>query len=121
MGTPAQSLVLTPSNLSFLAQPNGQPPAAQTVGVNVTSGSLGFTAAVTQGASWLSVNPGASTTPATLNVSVNPTMLSPGPYSGTIQVVAAGSPNSPQNLDVTLGTNVTSFTANGTYGAGSTI
>jgi hypothetical protein len=120
-GTPAQSLVLTPSSLTFLAQPNGQAPLAQTVGVDLTSGSLGFTAAVTQGASWLSVGPSASTTPASLTVSVNPAALSPGPYSGTIQIVASGSPISPQNLGVTLGTNVTSSTANGIYPAGSTI
>jgi hypothetical protein len=121
VGLPAQSLILTPSSLTFLAQPNGQAPPTQTVGVNLTSGSLGFTAAVTQGASWLSVNPGASTTSAALTVSVSLAALSPGPYSGTIQIVAPGSPNSPQNLGVTLGTNVTSSTANGIYKAGSTI
>jgi hypothetical protein len=48
-------------------------------------------------------------------------MLSPGPYNGTIQIAAPGSSNSPQNLGVTLGTNVTSSTANGIYGLGSTI
>jgi uncharacterized protein (TIGR03437 family) len=100
---PALTLTLTPASLSFTAAAAGNAPASQTALVALSSGgSLGFSAAVTQGANWLSASPDASTTPATLTVSVSPATLSPGSYSGTIEIVAPGAQNNLLYLGVTL-------------------
>jgi len=42
------------------------------------------------------------TTPDTLGVTVQPTTLAPGIYTGTISIVSAGASNSPVNIPVTL-------------------
>jgi uncharacterized protein (TIGR03437 family) len=95
-------LTLTPPSLGFTAVAGGSAPASQTSQVSVNGGSLGFTATVTAGASWLSVSPAGSTTPAILTVAANPAGLSPGPYNGQIQITASGAANNPQYLGVTL-------------------
>lgn len=101
VGTAGPSLFLTPPSLSFTAVAGGVAPPLQTATVGLSSGTIGFSASVTQGA-WLSVQPAASTTPATLTVAVNPAGLSPGPYSGKITIAAPGTANTPQYLGVTL-------------------
>jgi uncharacterized protein (TIGR03437 family) len=100
--SPALMLTVSPPSLSFMAVANGSAPPPQMAMVGLSSGTIGFSATVTQGANWLAVSPAASTTPATLMVSVNSTGLNPGPYNGTIQIAAPGSANSPQYLGVTL-------------------
>jgi uncharacterized protein (TIGR03437 family) len=95
-------LTVTPASLSFTAVAGGSAPASQTSQVSVNGGSLGFTATVTSGGSWLSVSPTASTTPGILTVAANPAGLSPGLYNGQIQITASGAANNPQYLGVTL-------------------
>ena len=98
--SPGLSLTLTPSSLSLTAAPASL--VTQMVQVTLASGSLGFTASVTQGADWLSVSPTGGTTPATLVVTVKASNLSTGTHTGTIQVVASGASNSPQTVTVTV-------------------
>jgi hypothetical protein len=101
IGTAGPSLLLTPPSLGFNAVAGGAGPSMQTAVVGLSSGTMGFSASVTQG-TWLSVQPAASTTPATLTVAVNPAGLSAGSYSGNIQIAAPGTANTPQYLGVTL-------------------
>ena len=98
----ALTLTVTPASLSFTGAATGNAPPSQSVLLDSSGGSLGFSASVAQGTSWLSVSPAASTTPATLTVSVNAATLSPGSYNGTIAITAPGAQNSPLNLSVTL-------------------
>ncbi len=96
-GPPA--LTVTPSTLTFSAPTGGPAPPAQTLTVTSNTGALNFTAAA--GSVWLSVTPTSGTTPATLSVSVNPTGLANGTYSGTINITQSGSAV-PQMIIVTL-------------------
>ncbi len=73
----------------------------QTLTVTSDSGSLSYTATVT-GAPWMTVTPAAGTTPATLNITVNPGSMSPGDYTGSISIASSGASNSPLSVPVTL-------------------
>ncbi len=95
----AQSAALTPdpapAGLLFLTE-SGAPPPPQTVQVFVagSAGSAGFqtgfqaAAATTDGAPWLSVTPAtgttSSSTPAQVDVTVDPSSLAPGIYHGGV-------------------------------------
>ncbi|MGB7760056.1 MAG: putative Ig domain-containing protein [Bryobacteraceae bacterium] len=96
---------LSPTSLSFTAVQGGASPANQTVAVgNTGGGTLNWTAAVTSGASWLSLT-GATTglNSGTITVVVSPGSLPVGAYGGYIQVTGApGTVNTPQNIGVTL-------------------
>jgi hypothetical protein len=75
--------------------------------VNVTNvgstTSFGWTAAVTSGASWLSVTPASGVTPGQLTLTINSTNLAAGgPYAGTVVVTAAGVTGSPKTVTVSL-------------------
>jgi hypothetical protein len=52
--------------------------------------------------SWLSASPGSGTGSAEISVSVNPSGMSAGTYSGTITVTDPNASNSPQTVSVTL-------------------
>lgn len=97
------TLGVDPTTLTFTFE--GFNPPAQPVYISNTG--LGdeftWTATVTQGADWLSISPASGTTPATLNVSVDGTLLSTGTYQGQIRIDAeAGVGDSPQYVNVTL-------------------
>jgi len=91
MQTVAVSLTVTsaavsvaPASLAF-AYASGNPnPAPQTLSVTAPS-AVSFTATASS-SGWLSVTPVSGTTPATLTVSVNPSDLGAGAYTGTILV-----------------------------------
>src|SRR5205085_2694185 len=92
----------SPATLSFSSTPGSGAPAAQTLAVAATDNS-GFAADVStlDGASWLSVNQTRfTTTPASLNVSVNPAGLGPGVYNGTITLTGIGLLSVPVTLTV---------------------
>jgi uncharacterized protein (TIGR03437 family) len=77
------SLISTPSTLSFAYSGSGPVPPAQIL--SITSGGAATTFTATASSSgWLSVSPTATTTPATLSVSVNPANLGGGTYDGSI-------------------------------------
>ena len=84
---PAQ-LTLSPTALAFSATSGGSAPAAQNLSI-AAAVPTSFTAAATP--SWLAVSPsGQLTTNRTLAVSVNPSGLAAGDYSGSISIVSAG-------------------------------
>jgi hypothetical protein len=97
------TLGVSPSTLSFTFE--GAVPAAQPVLISDAGegGEMGWTAVVTQGFDWLSVAPDVGTTPTTVYVSVEPSLLANGTYQGTIRVEADPEiGGSPHYLDVTL-------------------
>jgi adhesin/invasin len=75
--------VLNPGQLSF-ANESGQPaPPGQTVQITSATGGV-VTWTATSSAPWLVVTPTSGITPAQITVSVNPTGLAPGTYTGSI-------------------------------------
>jgi len=97
-------ITASPTSLSFSYTIGGTAPMPQ--GLNIDGGSgLAFTAAPGAGASWLSVSPTSGNLTILLSVSVNPTSptkLTAGTYKSNIIVTAAGAPNSPLSIPVTL-------------------
>ena len=109
-GTTTITAPTTP--LTFSYQASGSTPAAQTVALtvsNATSGSFTATATSTP-AGWLVVTPTSgtvsSTSAANVSVSINPTNLTAGTYTGSITVAgtsgATGSSTIPVTLTVTV-------------------
>jgi len=104
----AQTVTVTPAGpLTFSAIIGAAAPAAQQLQLT-SSGSTTFTAAATtkDGAKWLSVTPtsgNAGTTATTLSVSVNPTNLAAGNYTGAVTIT---SPNALQPIAVTVNLSV---------------
>ncbi len=91
------SIFLSKSQLQFSFTAGDAPPPSQSITVtNSGGGSLNWAASAN--ASWI----GVTSTSNTLTVSVNPAILTPGPYSGSIAVAAAGASNTPQTISVTL-------------------
>ena len=86
----------------------GNAPAPQTVSVLSTSTPVPFSVTLS-GGPWLSASPLSGTTPAVLNVSVNPVGLAPGSYSGTLRIDAPTT-NSPQTVALTLTVRETAIT-----------
>jgi uncharacterized protein (TIGR03437 family) len=93
---------------TFNYQIGGTPPAPQNV--QVTSSTLGvsITASVApdnSGPNFLLIAPVTGTTPQSLTLTVDPTVLptlGPGTYTETVTVSGTGAGNSPQTFDVTL-------------------
>jgi hypothetical protein len=92
-------LTVNPSSLTFNHILLQDPPASQTVTVSSVPSGLNFGASVASNSPWLAVSVAASRTPASLTVSVDPTGLDPGTYTGTIAVTAFGQT---QNVSVSL-------------------
>jgi len=95
------NLTASPLNLSFSYQSGGAAPAAQNVSLSSSGSALNYAAA--SSAAWLMVTPASGTTPGSLSVSVNPTGLAAGTYTGNVTVTSSGASNSPQKITVTLG------------------
>ena len=121
------TLTVSPLSLSFTYQTGGSTPAAQPVTLS-SSSALNYTAV--SSAAWLNATPASGATPASLSVSVNPSGLAVGNYSGTLTVTASGASNSPQKIAVSLAVtsassgnpslNVAPGTLTFTYASGST-
>lgn len=92
------------TSLTFNFQIGGATPAAQSVALSASGGAaLNFTATVALvSGTWLSVSPSAGTTPATLNISVNPAGLPAASHDGIISIAAVGAVNSPLAINVRL-------------------
>lgn len=102
-----QTIAAAPATLTFSHQAGSQAPAAQRLTVTSTGGALDFNAAASTsgGGDWLklSATSGRATGDgANLNVSIDPTGLAAGRYTGTITITAAAASNSPQTVSVTL-------------------
>ena len=79
------------SSLSFAAQAGGAAPGAQYLVVsNTQSGTAGIAYTVSTSTFWLNATPSQSTTQSTITVTVNPTGLVAGTYSGTITITPSG-------------------------------
>lgn len=99
------NLVASPSLLTFTYQPGTSLPPPQTVNVSLASGSgtVALTG-VTTDVSWLKVT-SATSAPATLQVSINPGLLTVGTYEGDVIVNGVGSPNTSLQIPVTVTVN----------------
>jgi hypothetical protein len=101
------NLVLSPTSMTFTSQFGAGAPATQALNVSANA-TIPFTAVAAvsspAGGSWLKVTPSSGTatgTVSTLSVSVDPTGLNPGTYTGTVTFTATGATNPPQTLNVT--------------------
>ena len=91
------------ATLTFTAELNSATPPAQSVNITSTSGALTYTVTVStkDGNPWLAA-PVSGATPGPLSISVDPTGLAPGTYTGTVTVTGKGTGNGPQPIPVTL-------------------
>ena len=105
------NLNVTPTSLSFAADFGGGSPASQTFTVknDGNTDTINWAASVTAGSDWLSVSPSSGSTGAagqSVSVTVNPGILSPTNYVGTIRVTATRNGNpingSPKDVTVTM-------------------
>lgn len=97
-------LSVGPTALAFTYQQGSTAPGSQYITVGSTGDSLPFTvqAATTNGGPWLAVSPASASTPLSISVTVNPANLTPGLYSGQINVVSSGSAAPAAIIPVTL-------------------
>src|ERR1700687_1770178 len=96
------TVTATPVNASFTYQIGAVLPAAQTVSVKSSAGTLAFTTAIAgTNTLWLTVSPDSGKLPASLSLRANPTSLAVGTYSATVTVTMTGITN-PLNIPVTL-------------------
>lgn len=112
---PVQLTLSTGSNISLpLGRPSfnyakgGAVPASQTLLIGSTGSSLNLSTNVTANSGtpvFLTVSPLTAATPATLQLSILDSVLAgltEGVYTNTVNLTAAGAPNSPQSFPVTL-------------------
>jgi len=99
-----RTLSATPGTLSFAYAGDGVAPPAQTVSVGGSNTGIAFSLIVNtaDGGKWLSATPASGSTNSTLSVSVNPTGLANGTYTGNVYVTSSDVSNSPQGVKVTL-------------------
>lgn len=89
------------ATLNFTYQLGAAAPAAQNVTCTATSGTLPFTITVSSNTPWLSA-PASGSTQTPFPVTVDPSRLAPGTYTGTITVTGIGAGNGPQQIPVSL-------------------
>jgi hypothetical protein len=94
------SYTTSPASLTFSTNYLAANPAAQSIQVTSSASTLAWTAV--SSATWLSVSPVNGLSPATLSVAVSSSTLSPGTYTGTVQIVSLGSLATTQIIPVTL-------------------
>ena len=82
-------LSLSVSSASFNYRTGDPNPAAQSVQLTSNGAPLSFTLSVSN-APWLTVTPTSGTTPATVNLTVNPANLAVGDYSATVTINSGG-------------------------------
>ncbi len=95
------ALALAPAQLNFSASYGSGNSAAQTVMI-YNQGTPALTWSATASAPWIVLSPGTGTTPQNLSISINPSGLSVGSYSGTVTVSAPGATNPPQTVNVSV-------------------
>ncbi len=103
--TGATTVTATPTTFTFDYRAGAAVPAAKPLTVSGGGAALAFSATPSSNGNWLVVSPATGTTPATVNVSINPAGLSTGSYIGTILVAGTGS--APGSSTVTVTLNVT--------------
>jgi len=116
VNAPPSTLKASPTALTFNYQIGTAAPATQPVSVTASPATLLFATSVS-GGTWLSATATGVTTPATVNVGVDPSSLQPGSYSGTVSITSTGALGSPQIVQITLV--VTALKINATTSASS--
>jgi uncharacterized protein (TIGR03437 family) len=89
--TLAQTLTVSPQQVSFAAPAGAATPVSQTVTIISSTQNVPFQAAVRYlgpATGWLSVSPATGTAPTNLTISANPAGLTAGSYAGQITVTA---------------------------------
>ncbi len=102
----APAFIIVPNALTFNYVSGGAAPAPQTVEVSASGKNTNFTATVSAGATWLSVNKNAGVTPIPVVITANPASnMAPGTYTGIITFTSteAGSQTVTVTLNVTPG------------------
>jgi trimeric autotransporter adhesin len=124
--TAAASVSASPSALTFSYVSGESAPAAQSVTVSSATTGLAYTAtvAMTSGSNWLVATPTSGTTPGTVAVSVTPSSLDAGTYTGTVTIAgtngATGSTAIAVSLTVTAPLpTITSVTNAASFASGS--
>lgn len=100
----------TPASPAFTYQTGASLPVPMIIAINGSGGTaVPFTAGVltTSGGNWLLVSPTSGTTPANLNLSVNPSGLTTGTYNGTVHVAPTSGTGGALDIPVTLTINGT--------------
>jgi uncharacterized protein (TIGR03437 family) len=92
---------VNPSQMTFVQSSTLLAPPDQTISVTSSGAPLPVTVS-SSGASWLSYRVSFTTTPVIVTVSVNASGLETGTYAGSLIITAAGAPNSPVTVAVTL-------------------
>ena len=96
----AVNAVVDPLSLSFTAVVGGTTPAPRTLHVTSPGASATFAASADQ--KWLAVSSNATTTPGDVVVSVSPSSLAAGIYTGAVTITAGGISGSAVKIPVTL-------------------
>ena len=88
--SPSATLSVLPTSLTFTT--GGTAPPPQTISVSSSGSPISFTASSSTdtGVNWLSIQNSTGTTPATVNVTVNPAGLPPNNYTGTVAFTYSG-------------------------------
>ena len=96
----------SPGSLSFSYQVNATPPAPVKLTISLPAASsslpLSVTAVTSAPQGWLTVTPDYGRAPLALTVTVNPTGLTPGSYSGSITIDTVPGSRLPATVPVTL-------------------
>lgn len=102
--TASGELRVSPATLSFAHQTtSSSAPATQTVNITSTGTPLTWNATATSTGNWLQISPATGTTGTNnLTVSVNPTGLAAGSYSGSVSVSSPNATNPALTVPVTL-------------------
>ena len=90
------------TTLTFDQVAGGPAPAAQTIAVTGTPGTLNFTVATSQNTAWLSVTPATGTTPGSVKVTASAGSLAVGKYNGSVIITSTGATGSPITVPVVL-------------------
>ena len=102
--TPAPELTVSQKALTFSYQTGGLVPSAQSIAVGSNGSAMSFQAATmtNSGVGWLSVSPASGMTPANVNVSVTPSSLGPGGYTGTVTFTGTGGVSALINVTLSI-------------------
>ncbi len=95
------SFQLSTNSLSFTA-PAGSNVLDQQVNVAGSIPGIPYTVSVPGTASWLTVSPASGSIPATLDITVDPSRLAPGPNQAVVTVTAAGASPAIHTISVSL-------------------
>ncbi len=80
----------------------GNPPAGQSLEIDVFDDGNPLSFSLANGPSWLDLSASSGTTPATITASASVAGLTPGEYRGAVTLTAAGASNSPRDIQVVL-------------------